>query len=194
MARTRPPRGSRRPAAGEARPVGHQNRFLFHTADRQVAETIVEHLQASDATMRAAQLRVLGGAMARVPAPATTFAHRDRRIMANLAAFYERPQYQPVRAAWVANFTATLRQGESGAYVGFLGDESPERVPTPTRVHLGPPAGDQAPPLRPSQPLPAQPEHPASDRGHPRTITDGARAPRACARSPARVHDGPVRW
>ena len=35
--------------------------------DRGVAETIMEYLEASDAAMRVAQLRVLGGAMARVP-------------------------------------------------------------------------------------------------------------------------------
>ena len=39
--------------------------------------------------MRVAQIRVLGGAMARVPADATAFAHRSSRIMVNLAAFYE---------------------------------------------------------------------------------------------------------
>ncbi len=36
--------------------------------DRPVAETIDRHLRASDSPMRVAQLRVLGGAMARVPA------------------------------------------------------------------------------------------------------------------------------
>ena len=41
--------------------------------------------------MRLAQLRVLGGAMARVPADATAFAHRQSRIMVNVAAFYEAP-------------------------------------------------------------------------------------------------------
>ena len=39
----------------------------------------------SDAPMRVAQLRVLGGAMARVPADATAFAHRTSRIMVNVA-------------------------------------------------------------------------------------------------------------
>jgi hypothetical protein len=122
--------------------------------------------------------------MARVPAQATAFAHRDRRIMANVAAFYERPQYQPVREAWVANFAATLRQGgEPGAYVGFLDDESRSQSAKPTRVDLGPPRSDQAS-LRPSQPPPAQPEHPASDRGHPRTVTDGAPRVRAHGRQP----------
>ena len=33
--------------------------------------------------------------MARVPADATAFAHRGRRIMANVAALFERPEEQP---------------------------------------------------------------------------------------------------
>ncbi|MGH8938499.1 MAG: FAD-binding oxidoreductase, partial [Actinomycetes bacterium] len=52
------------------------------------AGTIIERLQASDATLRVAQLRVLGGAVARVAADATAYAHRESRIMVNVAAFY----------------------------------------------------------------------------------------------------------
>ena len=78
--------------------------------------------------MRAAQLRVLGGAMARVPADATAFAHRARRIMVNVAAFYEGDKDRVVREAWVADFAAALRQGDGGAYVGFMGDEGEARI------------------------------------------------------------------
>jgi hypothetical protein len=66
--------------------------------------------------------------VARVPVEATAFAHRKRRIMANVAAFYQGPEDQAVREAWVADFAAALRQGQSEAYVGFLGDEGPARV------------------------------------------------------------------
>ena len=76
------------------------------TIDRGVAETIIEHLQASDATVRVAQLRVLGGAMSRVPADATAFAHRRSRIMVNIAAFYNGPEDRAVRLAWAADFKA----------------------------------------------------------------------------------------
>ncbi len=96
-----------------------------------MTETIVEHLQASGATMRAVQLRVLGGAMARVPAQATAFADRDRRSMANVAAFYERPQCQPVREAWVANFAATLRQGVNPAPTSASSATRARSAPSP---------------------------------------------------------------
>jgi len=96
--------------------------------DRQVAETIVDHLQASDASPRVAQLRVLGGAMARVPADATAFAHRRSRIIVNVAAFYEGPADRAVREAWAVEFAAALRQGDAGPYVGFLADEDQARV------------------------------------------------------------------
>jgi FAD/FMN-containing dehydrogenase len=104
-------------------------RTLFVDAiDHNVAEGIVARLEASDAPMRVAQLRVLGGAMARVPADATAFAHRSKRIMANVAAFYTGPEDKAVREAWVTDFAAALRQGNSGAYVNFLSDEGEARV------------------------------------------------------------------
>jgi hypothetical protein len=109
-------------------PTAVARTMFVDTVDRRVAETIVAHLEASDAPMRVAQLRVLGGAMARVPVDATAFAHRASRIMVNVAAFYEGPADRAVREAWVTEFAAALRQGDSGAYVGFLGDEGEARV------------------------------------------------------------------
>jgi len=123
------------PEEAEFHPTAVATTMFVDTVDRQVAGTIMEHLKASDAPMRAAQLRVLGGAMARVPVEATAFAHRHRRIMVNLAAFYNGPADRPRRQAWVDDFAAALHQGD-GAYVNFLGDEGPERVrqayPEPT--------------------------------------------------------------
>ena len=101
--------------------------FIDHV-DRDVAQTIMEYLENSDASMRVAQLRVLGGVMARVPADATAFAHRASRIMVNVANFYEGEDDRPVRAAWVAGFADALSQGDDGAYVNFLVDEGDERI------------------------------------------------------------------
>src|SRR5829696_8388612 len=88
--------------------VGHT--MLLDNVDHNTANTILEHLQASDATLRVAQLRVLGGAMARVPVEATAFAHRRSAIMANVASFYDGPADKPVRQAWVDQFAAALHQ------------------------------------------------------------------------------------
>jgi hypothetical protein len=48
--------------------------------------------------------------------------------MVNLAAFYTGPEDRAVREAWVADFANALRQGDSGAYANFLGDEGEARV------------------------------------------------------------------
>jgi FAD/FMN-containing dehydrogenase len=104
-------------------------RTMFVDAiDRVDAESIVAHLEASNASVRVAQLRMLGGAMARVPVEATAFAHRASRIMVNVAAFYDGPQDRAVREAWVFDFAAALQEGDSGAYVNFLGDEGEARI------------------------------------------------------------------
>jgi hypothetical protein len=104
-------------------------RSLFiDSLDSCAAETIVEHLQASSAQMAVAQIRVLGGAMARVPAEATAFAHRKRRIMVALGAVYEHREEEAVHEDWVTAFASALRQGVSGVYVNFLGEEGEERV------------------------------------------------------------------
>ena len=116
------------PEEGEHHPTVVTHTMFVDAVDRTVADTILEHLRASDAPMRAVELRVLGGAMARVPVEATAFAHRHRRIIANVAALYAGPADRDRHQAWVDGLAAALRQGDDGAYVGLLGDEGPERV------------------------------------------------------------------
>jgi FAD/FMN-containing dehydrogenase len=109
-------------------PTAVSHTMFMDSVDEPVAKTILEYLQASDAPIRVTQLRVLGGAMARVPDDATAFAHRGSRIMANVAAFYEGPADKPARQAWVDELSGALRQDDSGAYVGFLGEDGPARL------------------------------------------------------------------
>jgi hypothetical protein len=89
---------------------------------------MLERIRASDAMMAAAQFRVLGGAMARVPADATAFAHRSSKIMVNVAALFEDVEDRPKYQEWVANFADLIRQDDMGAYVNFLEDEGEERI------------------------------------------------------------------
>ena len=108
--------------------------------DRQAAGTILDCLSRSDASLRVAQLRVLGGAMARVPAGSTAFAHRQQRLLVNVAAFYDGPADKPAREAWTAEFAGALDQGRDGAYVAFLNYDSEAHVraayPDSTRERL----------------------------------------------------------
>ena len=109
-------------------PLATSRTMFIDKVDRGVADMILEHLRASTAPMRVAQLRVLGGAMARVPVEATAFAHRRSRIMVNCAAICERPEEMAVHVPWVTGFAAALRQGDTGTYVNFLADEGAARV------------------------------------------------------------------
>jgi FAD/FMN-containing dehydrogenase len=109
-------------------PTAAGQTLFVDAVDHTTAETIIAQLQASDAPMRVVQLRVLGGAVSRVPDDATAYAHRGRRIMANVAAFFQGPEDQPVRQAWVDGLSSALRGGDDAAYVNFLGDEGAARV------------------------------------------------------------------
>jgi FAD/FMN-containing dehydrogenase len=116
-------------------PTAVARTMFVDTIDRNAAQEIVTRLEASDAPVRVAQLRALGGAVARVPAEATAFAHRASRIMVNLAAFYNGSEDRPEREAWVIDFAQALRQADDGVYVNFLGDEGKAQV---RRAYPGP--------------------------------------------------------
>jgi FAD/FMN-containing dehydrogenase len=96
--------------------------------DDRAARDVIDHLEAATAPLAVAQLRVLGGAMAHVPAEATAFAHRARRIMVTLTAFFPRPEDRGLHQTWVDGFAAALGGGGPGAYVNFLADEGTGRV------------------------------------------------------------------
>lgn len=110
------------------RPLAAARTMFVDRVGRADAETIVERLSCSTAQLPVAQLRVLGGAMAAVPAEATAFAHRASRIMVNVAAVFGDPDEASGHEAWVDATAAALRQSDDGAYVNFLGDEGEERV------------------------------------------------------------------
>jgi FAD/FMN-containing dehydrogenase len=92
------------------------------------AEAILEHLETASAPMAAAQLRVLGGAMARVPDDATAFGYREAKLMVNVAAMYENPEEGPEHEAWASRLATALSDGNPAAYVGFLGDDEEQGV------------------------------------------------------------------
>jgi FAD/FMN-containing dehydrogenase len=110
------------------RPTVLGRTMFMSSIDRPAAETIFDELSKSDAGMRVAQLRVLGGAMAQVPADATAYAHRAKPMLVNVAAFYQGEADREVRKAWVTELARTLQPNDDAAYVGFLTDDGPARI------------------------------------------------------------------
>jgi FAD/FMN-containing dehydrogenase len=113
--------------------------FIDHVGAGE-AQQMLDAINASDASLRGVQLRVLGGAMARVPSDATAFAHRTARIMAVVVNFYDGPDDLPRRMKWTNDLAAALDQGVNAAYVNFLREEGEARLrqayPSPTFERL----------------------------------------------------------
>ena len=109
-------------------PVAASRTMFMDYVDRDVAALILDRITSSNASMAVVQLRVLGGAMARVPVDATAFAHRNSKIMVNVAALYDRSDQKEAHEAWVRDFAAALQQNDHGAYVNFLGNEGDQRI------------------------------------------------------------------
>jgi FAD/FMN-containing dehydrogenase len=116
------------PDEGDYHTVAVARTMYVDSIDRSAAETIVEQLEASTAMMAVTQLRMLAGAAARVPVDATAYAHRQSRIMVNVAALFGAPEEAPGHERWVVGLADALRQDDTGAYVNFLGDEGEERI------------------------------------------------------------------
>jgi FAD/FMN-containing dehydrogenase len=107
--------------------------------DERTAQIILDQLYASPAAFRIAEFRVLGGAMHRVPAEATAFAHRSARVMASFIVPFQNRDEHPVYDAWVVEAAAALDPGK-GVYVNFVGNEGKARLhdayPDATRERL----------------------------------------------------------
>ena len=111
------------------RPKAVERSFFIDDVDLDAARRIVADLGASDAELRAVQLRVLGGAMARVPAEATAFAYRTRPMLALVVSFHNGTREDRARRlAWVDTLAGALGDYETSAYVNFLMEEGTSRV------------------------------------------------------------------
>jgi FAD/FMN-containing dehydrogenase len=115
---------------GEAMEVRYTagSNFFADALEPAAAATILEQLPQSTAMMKAVQLRVLGGALARIPYDATAFSHRERGLFVNIAAMYMDPDEKDTHDAWVAGLADSLGKDETGGYVGFLAEENEETI------------------------------------------------------------------
>jgi len=94
--------------------------------DATALDAIVERHSSPAGAAAMTQLRVLGGAMGRVPAGATAFAHRDGTVMASVIA-HVAGEYQDT-VDFADAYLADLSGGAIGVYSNFLGNEAPSRI------------------------------------------------------------------
>jgi FAD/FMN-containing dehydrogenase len=114
-----------------SRPASIRSLFL-DGLDAATATALVEHLDHATSHECMVQLRVLGGAMSRVPTGSTAFGHRDKPYMATIInSWREAPgeagEVEKHRA-WTEAAWHMLKPHATGAYVNFLGDEGEEAV------------------------------------------------------------------
>lgn len=100
--------------------------FLDTLDDAAVDAILVAFADAPPATM--VQLRVLGGAMARVPAEATAFAHRSAAAQATIINMLVDPEGADAAISWNRGLFDALEPRSSGVYVNFLEDEGDARI------------------------------------------------------------------
>jgi FAD/FMN-containing dehydrogenase len=105
----------------------HRSRFLSGLDDDAV-DAILDAMSAPSSPMAMVQLRVLGGAMSRVPADATAFAHRDAAVMAVIITNFEAVETEPTHRAWTEALHDALAKNDAGVYSNFLEAEGEERI------------------------------------------------------------------
>jgi FAD/FMN-containing dehydrogenase len=135
-----PIRGLATPLADRVRPIRYPEMYagpethhppfsvgtnlLVDELSAGAAEAILAHLETATAAMAAVQVRVLGGAMARVADDATAFGHRRARLMVNISAVDGRVGEGAELETWAAGLAAALSGGvTTPAYAGFIGEE-----------------------------------------------------------------------
>jgi hypothetical protein len=114
---------------GGLKDTHHDVRTMYLTSlDETVRDIVVDQTAAMTGPLGMAQIRVLGGAMSRVPADATAFAHRDKPFMLTISNAWQGDEGAEIHRTSTERFWRAIHPHASGAYVNFLADEGEERV------------------------------------------------------------------
>ncbi len=130
------------PVDRDAEPTwGISSRALFLDAlDNATIDVIERRLTEADAPRAIVQLRVLGGAMARVPGDETAFGWRDRPALLWLITPYEEVDRAAANEEWTGASHAGLPGSGAATYVNFMGAEGADAVrgayPAPAYARL----------------------------------------------------------
>ena len=136
--------------------------FLSELSD-DVIDTIVAQYAACPSPMSAIVLEPFQGQVSRVPVDATAVPHRAQGINLNIASVWTDPAATDDNIAWTRATYDAAQPAMSGLrYVNYLGDDEPGQ--DPVRGAYGQNYDrlvDAEDEVRPAEPLPPEPEHPA---------------------------------
>ena len=113
-------------------PEGDRNYWKSHNL-AELSDPAIDALVAAAEDLPSPQAEVfvahLGGAIARVPADQTAYAHRDAEFVVNIHGHWTEPAEDQTGVAWVRGlFDALAPHATGGTYVNFLSDEGAEGV------------------------------------------------------------------
>ncbi len=113
------------PPPSDVRGVYATRTLFVDDLDEKAIEIIERRMAAPSSPEAWVQMRILGGAVARVANDETAFGHRDRRALLWLITPYAELEEGRRHDAWTADFHDELvdARAGSGAYVNFLGDD-----------------------------------------------------------------------
>ena len=103
---------------------------FMHDIDEKMVDAILDAISRASSPYSKVMLRVLGGEIARVPASATAFSHRDKPIYFAINNAWDdaRDPRAGQHVEWSEALWRVLAPRTAGAYANFLEDEGPERV------------------------------------------------------------------
>ena len=114
--------------AAAARGGGSIRSWFQDDLDLADATEIIERMRNAPTPGAIAQIRVLGGAMARIAPGATAFAQRDATVMVAAMAMFEVGGDPTPHDAWVDRFFEAFAHDATGVYVNFLAAEGEDRI------------------------------------------------------------------
>jgi hypothetical protein len=113
-----------------AKPHSAVVRSLFsNNLSDETIDALIEQTRVAPSPMAMVQLRVLGGAMARVDPGETAFANRDKRYMVTVLGLWIEPDMDgPATKAWSLKLWDAIKHEATGVYSNFLDREGEQRI------------------------------------------------------------------
>ena len=119
---------------------------LMHALDDTTIEAIVAYCHRPASRYSGVQMRVLGGAIGRLPASETAFSHRDKQILFSILSRWDEDSAEEAARNWnwVDAFWREVAPRVRRAFLNFLPEASPETASPGVRARSIMPASPRS--------------------------------------------------